>query len=140
MKRYGSGAGSWLTGLCLALACPGCATVAGGSRDQKVAINSKPDGAQVFVDGQPAGVTPTQLVLNRNINHEVVIDKPGYVPYRTTVNSGLNPWVFGNLAVGGIIGLAVDITCDSCHQLRPGSVEQNLKPMADNPGPVSMAN
>jgi hypothetical protein len=126
-------------GLCLTLACTGCATIAGGSRDQKVAVNSKPQGAQVFVDGQPAGTTPTEVALNRNVAHEVVLDKPGYQPYRTMVTSGLNPWLFGNLAIGGIIGLAVDISCDSCHQLHPGTVESNLVPVSNQPDAAPMA-
>src|SRR5262245_65610804 len=130
MDRRAS-AGLLTVGFCLALVCTGCATIAGGSRDQKVTVHSKPEGATVFVDGQPAGTTPAEIALNRNVSHEVVIDKPGYQPYRTTINSGLNPWLFGNLAVGGIIGLAVDIGCDSCHQLRPGTVAPNLVPAAN---------
>jgi hypothetical protein len=101
-----------------------------------VALSSKPQGAQVLVDGQPAGTTPTEVVLKRDVGHEVVIDKPGYQPYRTMITSGLNPWLFGNLAIGGIIGLAVDIGCDSCHQLRPGTVEPNLVPVSYQPDPA----
>jgi hypothetical protein len=130
----------WLVGLGLALVCTGCATVTGGSRDQKVVVNSKPDGAQVYIDGQAVGVTPTEVTLSRKNDHEVVVDKPGYQPYRTHVTSGLNPWVFGNLAVGGVIGLAVDIGCDSCHQLRPSSVEPNLSLTSYQPPAAPLAN
>lgn len=128
MKRFGAKALCGLVRFSLALSSTGCATIVGGNREQKVAVNSKPEGATVYVDGQPAGATPTELVLNRNTDHEVVIEKPGYQPYHAHVSSGLNPWIFGNLAVGGIIGLVVDISCDSCHQLRPGSVETKLAP------------
>src|SRR5262249_43974336 len=123
----------WLVGLGLALVNTGCATVTGGSHDQKGVVNSKPEGAQVYIDGQPVGGTPTEVTLSRKSDHEVVIDKPGFQPYTTHIATGLNPWIFGNLAIGGVIGLVVDISCDSCHQLRPGSVESKLSPVSAQP-------
>ncbi len=80
----------------------------------------------MFVDGKAAGVTPTQVTLKRDVDHEILIEKPGFEPYQTAVKSGLNPWIFGNLAIGGVMGLAIDIGCDSCHRLTPDSVTSEL--------------
>src|SRR5262249_42763828 len=114
MDRYLSWGMQGVIGLCLMGLATGCATIAGGGHDQKVKIDSDPPKAQVFIDGKPAGTTPTEVCLNRNVDHEVVIEKPGFEPYQAQVKSGLNPWIFGNLVVGGIVGVAVDVTCDAC--------------------------
>ena len=128
MFLYVSSSLRWGVCLCAAVVCTGCATVTGGSRDQKVNVDSKPEGAQVIVDGKSMGVTPTEVTLKRSVDHEILLVKPGFESYQTTLKSGLNPWIFGNLAVGGVLGLAVDIGCDSCHRLQPDCMAPNLSP------------
>jgi PEGA domain len=106
----------------------GCATVAGGGSDQRVHIDSEPKGAQVRVDGQVRGVTPIDVELSRRQEHQVQLELEGRPPYVTTLKPGCNPWVFGNVLVGGLIGLAVDASTGAVSTLYPQEVKADFGP------------
>jgi PEGA domain len=125
------------------LSLSGCATVVGGGHDQRVHIDSEPQGAQVRVDGQPRGVTPTDVDLSRRQEHQVQLDLEGRPPYLSTLKPGCNPWVFGNLLAGGLIGLAVDASTGAVSTLYPTAVKADfghpqplntLQPLNTTPG------
>lgn len=105
----------------------GCATVTGGARDPKVEVTSNPPGATVVVDGQPRGVTPAIVELSRKSDHEVVIQQASYETAVVPVKRQLNPWVFGNVIVGGLIGVVIDVATDSTHWLSTDKVHVNLQ-------------
>ncbi|MBV9126378.1 MAG: PEGA domain-containing protein [Planctomycetes bacterium] len=107
----------------------GCATIVGGYHDQKVHIDSNPRGAQVLIDGQMEGTTPVEVPLNRRTEHRVELDAPGCQPYVTTLKPGINPWLFGNLVVGGIPGLVVDACTGATSALYPKSVTGTMTPL-----------
>src|SRR5205085_4482 len=92
----------------------GCATIAtGGGGSQTVTVTSTPPGASVLVDGQPQGVTPATVSLSRKSEHTVELAAAGYEPARLTVTKKLNPWLIGNLLLGGLIGVVVDVATDA---------------------------
>ncbi len=92
----------------------GCASIISGTT-QEVAINSSPDGATCDItrDGVRVQqvVTPASTIVQRT-NHDLLVAcrKPGYQAATATDPSGLEPWVFGNLLAGGVIGLVVDLS------------------------------
>ena len=53
-------------------AVAGCATVF-KSKSAPVTVTSATPGAQVLVDGMPAGVTPTRLALSTRTDHLIVV-------------------------------------------------------------------
>jgi hypothetical protein len=108
----------------------------GGDRPQEVKIKSRPEGAMVVVDGQPQGPTPTTVALDRKVEHQVQLEMPGYEPALAVIKPGMNLWVFGDLVVGGIIGLCVDCASESWHQLYPGSMDVRLRRLDPNSGPT----
>jgi hypothetical protein len=115
--------------LVLGLAGQGCATVvAGGGGDQHIKIISDPPGAAVTVDGQPRGVTPLTVPLNRDTDHKVVFEAPGHDSAEVTLKRYLNPWLLGNVVFGGPLGLAVDVVTDSTHILVPNILDVTLRP------------
>ncbi|WP_439621581.1 PEGA domain-containing protein [Gemmata sp.] len=115
----------------------GCATVAtGGGQDKKVTIVADQPGATVFVDGQPSGTSPATVSLARKTEHTVQVVAPGYEPAQVTLRRRLNPWLFGNLILGGPIGLVIDVISDSTHTLTPDDVKVTLRPLPAAPGPV----
>jgi hypothetical protein len=120
-------AAGWLAG-------SGCATVAtGGGGDQTVSIATTPPGAAVVIDGKPAGVSPVQVPLARADHHTVRLSAPGYEPATVAVRRKLNPWLIGNLVVGGPVGLVVDVVSDACHRLSPNQIEVTLTPAGSPP-------
>lgn len=113
-----------------ALLGQGCATVATlGGQDQKVKITTDPPGAAVTIDGQPLGVTPVALPLARKTEHQVEIAAPGYETARLTIRRKINPWMLGNLVVGGLLGVAIDVVTDASHYLSPDELEVKLQPL-----------
>ena len=110
---------------------PGCATVTGGCRDQNVKITSNPVGAAVLVDGQPVGETPASVKLCRKTEHDVEVAYPGCETAQVTVARRLNPWLFGNILVGGPLGLVVDICTDATHNLSPDDIHVQLHDQKD---------
>jgi hypothetical protein len=119
---------------------PGCATITGGGRDQKVKITSNPAGAAVVVDGQPQGETPATVDLSRKTEHQVALSYPGCEPAQMTIHRGLNPWLFGNLVLGGPVGLIVDVCTGATHQLSPDEITVQLHSQSDRKGYAPAAN
>jgi hypothetical protein len=58
---------------------------------------------------------------------------PGHDPGRAVVTPGVNPWVLGNLVIGGVVGLAVDGVTQSWYRLYPGEVEVRLRRLGEGP-------
>jgi hypothetical protein len=94
--------------VCILCSFPGCVTVAtGGGEDQAVRVSSTPKGADVFINDELVGKTPMSIRLPRKDDHHVRIEKVGYQPYEKELHSGMNGWLFGNILLGGLIGLGV---------------------------------
>lgn len=56
----------------------GSATIFKGT-SQAITIDSEPEGARVYVDGQLRGITPLSINMNKSLStHEIRIRKDGY--------------------------------------------------------------
>ncbi len=117
--------------LCLLLVAPGCATVTGGSGAQTIKIASTPPGAAVVVDGRSCGPTPAEVKLDHKTEHQVQLSYPGHETAQVTLKPSLNPWVFGNILIGGVLGLAIDVCTDSVYELSPDTVNVKLRPQGE---------
>ena len=132
--------------VCIIASSPGCATIAtGGGEDQAVRVSSTPRGADVFVNDELVGKTPMSIRLPRKDDHHVRIEKVGYQPYEKELHSGLNAWMFGNIILGGLIGLGVDLLSGASSGLDRTNVSPTLvkatngttpAPSPSNTGPV----
>jgi uncharacterized protein YceK len=109
----------------VAASLSGCATIMHGG-NQPVGISSNPSGAQVFVDNQVVGVTPVTATLARKDHHTVRVEMPGYAPYEMKLTRGMSGWVWGNLVIGGIPGLAIDAITGALYKLTPTEVNASL--------------
>lgn len=84
---------------------------------QRVRVISHPAGANVTVNGTSKGTTPVTLMLSRWGSHTVRIEMPGYKPYERKIQKSTNGWIWGNILVGGLIGLAVDTATGAIFEL-----------------------
>ena len=50
----------------------------------------------------------------------------GYQPYETTVTHSVSGWVWGNIVIGGLIGLAVDAISGGLYKLTPEQVSATM--------------
>lgn len=109
----------------LALSLTGCATIMHGT-NQEVGFSSNPTGAKVCLDNQTCGKTPQVFKVSRKDNHVVRLELDGYQPYETTLTKSVSGWVWGNIVIGGLIGLAVDAISGGIYKLTPEQIEGAL--------------
>ncbi len=103
-----------------------CATVVCGIK-QDVKITSQPPGAHVKINGADSGVTPSVASLARKHSHSIDVSKPGYQPQTRMLHAGMNQWIWGNLLIGGIIGMVIDFSSGGANRLSPGEVHIDLQ-------------
>lgn len=126
----------------LAVTSAGCATIMNG-RTAEVALRSEPTGADVTVRDNEGSVvaqtvTPGAVTLKRGgpwgrpARHVATFEKPGYEPSHVPIDSKWNPWVLGNVLIGGGLGAGVDIVTGA--QWRPKHSEIDGTLVAAMPG------
>ena len=113
--------------LLLILCCmfPHCATIMNGTT-QSIIFKSEPAGASVTVDRMFIGKTPTAAALSRSDTHTVEIDLDGYEKAGFVINKKVSKWVWGNILLGGVIGLVVDLVTGGIYVLNPEEIGAEL--------------
>jgi hypothetical protein len=108
-----------------------CAAIIHG-KNQDVFISSQPVGAKILVDERDYGVTPKTLGLPRvgrmdgepsaKKEYKVKIVLDGFEPYEVVLQRKVDGWFFGNLLIGGLIGIVVDAVTGSMYKLNPNHI------------------
>lgn len=104
-----------------ALLLSSCASIVNGTTQDET-ITSVPRGAHVKIDGRYYGNTPVTASLRRKKEHDVEIMLPGYQPAKFTMEQHISGWYFGNLLIGGLVGLIVDYADGSIYKLEPSNM------------------
>ncbi len=119
-----------LVALSMTLICmSGCATIVKGT-SQKIPVASDPPGADVIVDGNLSGQTPTTVALKRKDDHLVTLEKGGYQTRSVAVVKSVGGAVWGNILAGGLIGWGVDAADGAQYNLVPVTINAKLEPLA----------
>jgi len=109
-----------------------CATILSGTT-QQVTFQSSPDGALVRVSGKPLGKTPLTIQLDKNTGQTLTIEKDGYKTFSTSMDTSVDPWFFGNILIGGLLGSTTDGVSGAINSYSPGQYIITLEPLtADN--------
>jgi len=107
--------------------------------DYPVALNSSPDGATFRVTNRAgqdvhSGLTPATVTLRssagyfRGESYTIHLSKAGYSERVHTLSSSIDGWYWGNILLGGIIGmLIVDPATGAMYNL-PTRVDVSLDP------------
>jgi hypothetical protein len=117
----------------------GCASIISG-RKADIAIDSYPSNAHVVVrdnDGRPVASlnTPGVVSLKRNrryflpARYTATIESPGFAPAEVAIRSTVNPWVLGNIIIGGIPGLIVDNATGAAWRPNRSEIHTQLAPL-----------
>lgn len=104
----------------------GCATIMNQTK-QNIGISSVPTGASVTINNVSHGKTPVVAKLARKKHHFVKIEMSGYKPYETALTRKVSGWVWGNIAIGGLIGLAIDAISGGMYKLTPEQIVAELR-------------
>ncbi len=125
-----------VTFLVMAFALSGCASVVSKNLYQ-VTINSNPDEATILVTDEHgnkiySGKTPAILALTSGESYfhgkkyHVTFSKPGYEEQTMEIRATLSGWYWGNILIGGLIGmLIVDPVTGNMFKL-PSGITANL--------------
>ena len=81
------------------LSTSGCASMQGG-RSSVVLVESEPPGARILVGGEPAGVTPNFVKLERRAA-VITLDRDGFVPQEVEVPRSVADGVMRDVMLGG---------------------------------------
>ena len=107
MKKYFTY--RFILGFFLLLVMVGCATILQPGPD-RIPVNSTPvQGAKVYLDGKLVATTPTVIDVPRKSECIIRVELEGYEPIEIDRDKSLNGWFVGNLLIGGVIGIAVDL-------------------------------
>ncbi len=107
-----------ITGAAVALSLTACASIVHGTQ-QKETFVSRPSFAHVRIDGINYGKTPVTINLARKNEHMVRISLPGYKPAKFRLHKKVSGWFFANIALGGVIGMVVDLADGAIYTLKP---------------------
>jgi hypothetical protein len=121
------------------LALVGCASIISG-RQAEVAFDSVPANAEVVIRDKAGRTvaslrTPGVVSLKRNrrffmpARYTADIVAPGYHAAQVPIRSTINPWIVGNVVVGGIPGLIVDAATGAAWMPRDSQISQQLLPL-----------
>jgi hypothetical protein len=122
----------------LLVSLAGCASIISG-RHAEVAIDTYPANAHIAIhDKRGRQVTsmnsPGVVSLKRQgrfftpAYYTATISAPGFQTAQVPIGSTLNPWILGNIAVGGIPGLVVDSATGAAWRPKRSEIHQSLAP------------
>lgn len=120
-----------LLSLLMILCLTGCASMVNHTT-QQIPVDSDPSGANVLVDcgdvkNDPKLVTPAVVTVQRKADHcSISFEKPGYRAAEVTLAKSMSGWYFGNIVLGGFIGLIVDASNGAMYKRTPGEVKVSL--------------
>ncbi len=119
---------------------PGCATFVNGPT-QRVRVRTRPDGAQVFLNGRPIGKTPATAVVSRWGMHRVRIEMEGYKTFEVPLAKTFNDNASANIFIGGV-WIVVDALTGAIFQLEvPKKTRPQMmqwRPTPDDPPNVAI--
>lgn len=107
----------------------GCATIVHLGSNEELTVSSEPSGATVVIDGTERGVTPLATKVERKKDHAVVLTKEGFEEAQSRVESHISWWIAGNVILGGLVGILVDVMSGGGYTIEPDAVAVNLKPL-----------
>lgn len=116
-----------VTGL-LAAGLWGCATIVSGTT-QEMTFQSEPPGAVVKVDGRPLGKTPMTIQLDRMSSQSLTFELEGYKTITMPLTTTLEPWFWGNILIGGLIGSTTDGVSGAVYEYSPSQYYVSMHPI-----------
>lgn len=105
----------------------GCATIIKGG-SQEVSFQSEPQDATVTLSGKILGKTPLTTTIDRKSSQTLSFSKEGYKTLDMQMTTSVNPWFFGNILIGGLLGSTTDGLSGAVHEYAPSRYYITLPP------------
>ena len=111
----------------ISLLLKGCASIVSGTT-QEMTFQSNPEDVLVTVNGKVVGKTPTTVQLDRKSGQAVVFSKDGYKPITMQMETTIEPWFWGNIILGGLLGSTTDGLSGAVIKYSPNQYLVSLPP------------
>jgi hypothetical protein len=123
----------------ITIPCAGCAAVL-GSKQKTFDLQSSPQGADVFTDGNRLGTTPLRIKLSNTKAHTFVFKMDGYKEATCHLTRGTDGgWVILDVLMG-LVPIIVDAATNSWSQTQGKSCAGALEPLGPmSPAPIAAA-
>lgn len=109
------------------LGLTGCAAVL-GSKEKHFDLQSSPQGAEVFLNGNRLGTTPVKVKLSNQATHTFVFKKEGYKDATCTLSRGTGAgWVVFDVLTG-LVPIVIDAATNSWSQTKGKACSGALEP------------
>ncbi|MDR3610999.1 MAG: PEGA domain-containing protein [Ignavibacteriaceae bacterium] len=87
----------------------GCATLFQHGPD-RIPVKSYPiNGAKIYLDDKFVGLTPSIVIVPRKSECVIRVEMTGYEPIVIDRDKNLNGWFLGNILIGGLVGITIDL-------------------------------
>jgi hypothetical protein len=123
-----SPSGSLALALALWLPLVSCASIITGSSDD-VTVNSSPQGALFTTNTAHSGTTPTKITIPDDVELQVHYSLAGYQDADASLDARMSAWLFGNILIGGLIGIAIDLITGN-YKTHNSEVTATLRPVS----------
>lgn len=120
-----------------------CATVTRGVKEGWTVKSSPPSAAVTTSNGFSCQATPCTFKMLHKAEFDVTITKQGYKPFHAHVihqvsrDGGLG--MAGNVLVGGMVGVVVDVASGAMMELKPNPLIVTLEPDGTATGQAAAA-
>ena len=103
-----------------------CATLF-GKKLYPLSVNSTPESAEVYVNGERMGMTPLKLELKADKSYSIEFRKEGYKPVTRIVSSKVGTkWIILDI-LGGLVPVIVDAATGNWKELDQEIINGNLE-------------
>jgi hypothetical protein len=99
----------------------GCATIATG-KYQDIIVTSDPSGAEITSSTGRRTITPGTLTLRRSEPCVLTASLESYPELERHLTRTTQGWLWGNILLGGIVGVAVDVASGSDSKFKENEV------------------
>jgi hypothetical protein len=120
----------------IAIPLLGCAAIFKGT-SESITVGSNPAGAQVFLDGQFVGVTPTQIrIPSGPQSHQITFRMPGAQDQTAVITQNLQAgYLVLDILFTGLIGIVVDAATGAWYAASTNTVMATMTPAQPQYGP-----
>ena len=120
----------------------GCASLF-NANPSLLSIMTNPQGATVTITGlqnmeRLTKQTPCTINLSKGSDYTVRITLAGYQSEDIPIRRGITGWFWGNLLLGGIIGMAIDYTTANMWEHQPSVINLDLTKVSSLPDTIAV--
>ena len=117
---------------CCSVALQGCWATMFSTSKQTVTVTSTEPGANVYLNGQLEGTTPTKIRVKRNTGGEVKVEKAGYKTHNEILyRHGANPLAYVDICMG-VYPYYVDMATGAAYTLNKKAMTVDLVKLPDS--------